>query len=113
MKFTHLLGAAIVLFAATSFAHDLTYIGPIKSQESKSVKVDLPAGRLTIEVTSSNADTKFDCWFAAPYGGVTDVQKDTHKCLRNFIIQSDSTMNVSVYNLGKESDYRIWVHDTL
>jgi hypothetical protein len=106
------LVAAVILLATTVFAHDLSYLGPIKAGATKTVKVDLPAGRLTVEVTSSSAETKFNCQFSYSYGGVVDEQRDTHKCLRNFLVQSDSSMSVSVTNLGKESDYKIWVHDT-
>lgn len=107
------LGTALVLLATTAFAHDLTYFGPIKAGATKTVKVDLPVGKLTVEITSSSLDTKFNCQFSySSYGGVVDEQRDTHKCLRNFIVQSDSSMNVSVTNLDKDSDYRIWVHDT-
>jgi hypothetical protein len=112
MKLTSLLGAALVLFATTAFAHDLTYFGPIKAKETKTVKVDLPAGKLTIEVTSSGTDTKFNCQFSSSYGGVVFEQLNVTKCLGNVVAQSDSSMNLTVTNLGKDSDYRIWVHDT-
>lgn len=112
MKLTTLLGAAVVLISATAFAHDIGYICPIKSKETKTVKVDLPAGKLTVEVTASVPNTTFNCQFSSTYGGVVDEQKNTQKCLRNFIVQSDSSMNVSVTNLGKDADYRVWVHDT-
>lgn len=112
MKLASLLGAAIVLCATTALAHDLTYTGPIKSGETKSVKVNLPDGKMTVEVFSPNVETKFNCQFSYTYGGVVDEQKNTPKCLRNFIVQSENTMVVSLTNLGKDSDYRIWVHDT-
>ena len=111
MKLTSLLGVAVVLLATTAFAHDLTYLGPIRSRETKTVKVDLPPGKLTIEITSSGTDTKFNCQFSASYGIVFE-QLNVIKCLGNVVTQSDSSMNVSVTNLGKDSDYRIWVHDT-
>ena len=112
MKLTHLLGAAIVLFASTASAHDLTYTGPIKEHETKNIKVELPAGKLTVEVFSSGGDTKFNCSFATSYAGVVFVQNNTPKCVGNVVMTSDSSMMVTVTNLSKESDYKIWVHDT-
>jgi hypothetical protein len=113
MKLTSLtLGAAFVLLATTAFAHDLTYLGPIRAKETKTVKVDLPPGKLTIEVTSSGTNTKFNCQFSTNYGGVVFEQLNVSKCLGNVVVQSDSSINVGVTNLGSDSDYRIWVHDT-
>jgi hypothetical protein len=112
MKFPTIITAAILLVSATAFAHDLTYLGPIKANETKNVRVEIPAGKLTVEVYSSSPDTKFNCQFQTGYGGVVFEQVDTHRCVGRFVTQSDATMNVGVHNLGKDSDYKIWVHDS-
>ncbi len=111
MKFTSLLGVSLVLFATTAFAHDLTYVGPIKTGETKNVKVELPVGKLTVEVYSSFPDTKFNCQFQAGYGGIVFEQTNTSRCVSRVVIQSETTMSVSVKNLSKDADYKIWVHD--
>jgi len=110
MKFSAMFTAAILLVSATALAHDLTYMGPIKSNETKNVKVELPAGKLAIEVYSTSPDTKFNCQFQATYGVVFE-QLNTSRCVGRTVTQSDTTLNVSVHNLGKDSDYKIWVHD--
>lgn len=112
MKLSSLIGAAIVLVATTAFAYDLTYLGPIKAHETKSVKVDLPAGKLTVEVYSTFPETRFNCDFSTNYGSVVFVQRNTPRCVGNVVMQSDASMTVSVTNLGKDSEYKIWVHDT-
>lgn len=112
MKLSALLGAAIVLFSTFALAHDLTYMGPIKAGETKTVKVEVPSGRLTVEVFSSFPDTKFNCQFQSGYAGIIFEQTNTSKCVGKIVNQSDTTMSVSVKNLGKDSDYKIWVHDS-
>lgn len=112
MKFTALFGAALALFSTVALAHDLTYMGPIKANETKSVKVELPAGKLTVEVFSSSPETKFNCQFQSGYGSVVFEQTNTHRCVGKVVTQSESTLNVSVKNLGMDSDYKIWVHDS-
>lgn len=111
MKISTIIGAAILFVSSAALAHDLTYMGPIKTNETKNVKVELPAGKLTIEVFSSSPETKFNCQFQSGYGGIIFEQTDTHKCINRVSVESNSTLNVGVKNLGKDSDYKIWVHD--
>lgn len=111
MKFTSLIGAAILFVSSVALAHDLTYLGPIKANETKTVKVELPAGKLVVEVFSSSPETKFNCQFQSGYGGVVFEQTGVSRCVSRTTTQSDTTLQVSVKNLGKDSDYRIWVHD--
>ena len=111
MKLSALLSSAFVLFATSALAHDLTYLGPIKAGETKTVKVEVPAGKLTVEVYSSFPDTKFNCQFQAGYAGIIFEHTNTSRCVSKISNQSDTTMSVSVKNLGKDSDYKIWVHD--
>lgn len=111
MKISTLFGIAVLLFATSALAYDLTYLGPIKAKESKTVRVELPRGPLTLEVSSSFKDTKFNCQFSASYGGVVFEQNNTDRCIANVNSTSDNSMSVTVTNLGKDSDYRIWVHD--
>lgn len=110
MKFYGIITATILLVSATALAHDLTYMGPIKSNETKNVKVELPAGKLAIEVYSTSPDTKYNCQFQVAYGVVFE-QTNTSRCVGKTVTQSDTTLNISVKNLGKDSDYKIWVHD--
>lgn len=112
MKFPAIITAAILFVSATAFAHDLTYLGPIKANETKNVRVELPVGKITVEVYSSSPDTKFNCQFQTGYGGVVSEQVDTHRCVSRFVTQTDATLSVSVKNLGNDSDYKIWVHDS-
>ncbi len=112
MKISALFGVAVALLSTVALAHDLTYMGPIKANETKTVKVELPAGKLTIEVYSSSPSTKFNCQFQSGYGSVVFEQANTYRCVGRVLIQSDSTLNVSVKNLGADSDYKIWVHDS-
>lgn len=112
MKFTAIIAAALLFVSATAMAHDLTYFGPIKANEIKNVKVELPIGKLTIEVFSSSPETKFNCQFQSGYGGVVFEQTDTHRCIGKTVTQSDTSLTVTVKNLGKDSDYKIWVHDS-
>ena len=111
MKISTIFATAILLVSTTALAHDLTYLGPIKAKETKSVKVELPVGKLTVEVYSSFPDTKFNCQFQAGYGGVVFEQTNVSRCVSKLTIRSETTMSVSVQNLGKDSDYKIWVHD--
>lgn len=111
MKITTMIGAAILFVSSVALAHDLTYLGPIKANETKNVKVELPTGKLTIEVTSSSPETRFNCQFQSGYGGVVFEQTNTDKCIGKTVTQSDTSLTVSVKNLGKDSDYKIWVHD--
>lgn len=111
MKLSSIIGATILFISAVALAHDLTYLGPIKANETKNVKVELPAGKLAIEVFSSSPETKFNCQFQSGYGGVVFEQTNTPRCVGKVVIQSDNSMIVSVKNLGKDSDYKIWVHD--
>lgn len=112
MKLSTLFGAALVLFSTAALAHDLTYMGPIKANETKNVKVELPAGKLTVEVFSSSPETKFNCQFQTGYGSPVFEQTNTSRCVGRLVNQSDTTMSVSVRNLGRDSDYKIWVHDS-
>ncbi len=112
MKISSIIAAAILLVTTTALAHDLTYMGPIKANETKTVKVEIPSGRLTVEVYSSSPDTKFNCQFQTGYGGIVFEQTNTSRCVGRLVNQSDATMSVSVRNLGKDSDYKIWVHDS-
>lgn len=111
MKISAIIGAAILLVSSVAFAHDLTYLGPIKSNETKNVRVELPAGKLTIEVYSSSPETKFNCQFQSGYGSAVLEQTNTYRCVSKFVTQSDTTLMVSVKNLSKDSDFKIWVHD--
>lgn len=111
MKIFTTIAASILLFSSAAFAHDLTYMGPIKANETKTVKVELPAGKLTVEVFSSSSDTNFNCQFQSGYSSVVFEQTNTRKCTIGVSNNSDNTMTVSVKNLGKDSDYKIWVHD--
>jgi len=111
MKISTIIGAAILLISSTALAHDLTYMGPIKANETKNVKIELPTGKLTVEVFSSSTETKFNCQFQSGYGGIVYEQTNVYKCITHVATQSDTTMTVSVKNLGKDSDYKIWVHD--
>ena len=111
MKFSTLFGVAALTFATSALAHDLTYMGPIKSKETKSVRVEIPGNsKLAVEVFSTY-DTKFNCQFSASYGGVIFEQTDTARCVTKVTTSSDTSMTVNVTNLGKDADYRIWVHD--
>ena len=111
MKLPSIIGAAILFVSSVALAHDLTYLGPIKANETKNVKIELPAGKLAIEVFSSSPETKFNCQFQSGYGGVVFEQTNTPRCVGKVVIQSDNSMIVSVKNLGADSDYKIWVHD--
>lgn len=110
MKYISTIILAILLVTTPAFAHDLTYYGPLKAKESKSVNVDLPAGKLTIEVFSTTG-AKLDCKFVAL--GVAFEQNNSPKCLVNVNVVSTGHIAVEVSNPeNKESDYKIWVHDT-
>lgn len=111
MKLSALFGVAIVFLSATALAYDLTYLGPIKAKETKVIKVELPAGKLAVDVTSDDEGTHFNCQFASTYGGVVFEQNNVTKCVANVNTQSDTSMTVSVTNLGKDSSYKIRVHD--
>ncbi len=111
MKLSALIGAAIVLFATTAFAYDLTYLSPIKAKETKAIKVDLPAGKLKVEVFSDDSDSKFNCQFTTIYGGIVFEQTNVVKCSVNVDVQNDTTMTATVTNLGKDTQAKIWVHN--
>lgn len=111
MKLSALFGVAIVFLSATALAYDLTYLGPIKAKETKAVRVDLPTGKLAVEVTSDDEVTRFNCQFASTYGGVVFEQNNVARCFTNVNTQSDTSMTVSVTNLGKDSSYKIRVRD--
>jgi len=106
-----LIALSIVFVTGAAFAHDLTYLGPIKNKESVSLKLELPKGELTVEVFSSDKDTKFNCDFGFTYGEVVLEQTNTSKCFGNFNVTSHSAMLMKVTNLSKDSDYKIWVHN--
>lgn len=110
MKLSALFGVAIVLFSTVASAYDLTYLGPIKSRETKSVKVELPVGKLAIDVSSDDSDTKFNCQFSSAYG-IMFEQNNVAKCSANVSVTSDTSMTVSVTNLSKDTHYKIWVHN--
>lgn len=111
MKLSALFGVAIVFLSATALAYDLTYLGPIKSKETKSVKVELPTGKFAVEVSSEDAATRFNCQFTSSYGGVTFEENNVAKCFTNVVTQNDTSMTVNVTNLTADSSYRIWVRD--
>lgn len=112
MKTSALFGVALALFSTAALAHDLTYMGQLKASETKTVKVELPAGKLTVEVFSSSPETKFNCQFQSGYGSVIFEQTNTPKCVGKIVTQSDTSLQVSVKNLGKDTDFKIWVHDS-
>jgi hypothetical protein len=111
MKLASLLTVAALCVALPAMAYDLTYMGPIKSKETKSVKVHLPDCKSQVEVWSS--DGKISCQFAtATYGGVVVEQNNVARCNIIPIVKGDTDIVVNVTNLeNKDSDYRIWVHD--
>lgn len=110
IKFISTIILAILLVTVPAFAHDLTYYGPLKAKETKAINVDLPAGKLTIEIFSTTG-SKLDCRFVAL--GVAFEQNNTPKCTVNLNVASTGHIEVQVYNPeNKESDYKIWVHDT-
>jgi hypothetical protein len=113
MKLSSLLAAAVLLVAGTALAYDLTYLGPIKTKETKTVKVRLPDGKSKIEVWSPSGNGKVTCRFAtATYGGVVVEQSNVDRCIILPIVSGETDITVSVTNLeNKDSDYRIWVHD--
>lgn len=112
MKLTNLLIAAVLTFASSALAYDLSYLGPIKAKETKSIKVHLPVGKTQIEVWSPSDGGKITCRFGTSLYGVVLEQSNTAKCTINPVVKDETDMTVDVTNLeNKDSDYRIWVHD--
>lgn len=110
MKFSSLFVIAGLLIAAPALAYDLTYMGPVKAKETKTVKVHLPDGKSQIEVWTD--DGKVSCQFAtSTYGGVVVEQNEVSRCNIVPVVKGETDIMVSVTNLGKDSNYRIWVHD--
>lgn len=112
MKLISSIVLAALLVAVPAFAYDLSYIGPIKAKETKSVNVFLPDGKSRVDVSSGGAATKFNCKFqTASYGGVVLEQNNTAKCSILPVVRGDTQIVVTLTNLGSDSDYKIWVHD--
>ena len=110
MKLISLLTVAALCVAVPALAYDLTYMGPIKAKESKTIKVHLPDGKSQVEVWT---DGKISCSFAtASYGGVTVEQNDVARCNLVPVVSGETDVTVKVTNLeSKDTQYRIWVHD--
>lgn len=113
MKFINLIVLAALCITTPALAYDMSYIGPIKSKETKSIKVHLPDGKSRIEVWSPNGNGKLTCKFAtASYGGMEFEQTNTTKCVINPLVKNNLEIIISITNLeNKDSDWRIWVHD--
>jgi hypothetical protein len=113
MKLSSLFVVAALCVAAPALAYDLTYLGPIKAKETKSIKVHLPEGKSKVEIWSPSDNGKVTCQFGtATYGGVVVEQSNVSRCVILPAVSSETDITVSVTNLeNKDSDYRIWVHD--
>jgi len=107
------LATVAVLFLALP-AYDMSYMGPIKAKETKQVKIHLPSGRSTVEVWEPTDNGKLDCKFAtSAYSGIEVEQDNTNKCIISFDVKDDTDYMVKISNLEvKDSNWRIWVHDT-
>lgn len=112
MKLISLIGVAALFVATSAFAYDMSYMGPIKAKETKSIKIHLPAGKSIVEVWSPGGNSKFNCQFAASAYGVEFEQTNTTKCLINPLVKDDMDIQVNITNLeASQTDWRIWVHD--
>jgi hypothetical protein len=108
---TKFISLILLLLSGMAIAHDMTYSGPIKRNESVSVKLELPQGELVIDVASSDQNTKFNCDFGFAWGEVVLEQHGVSKCYGNFNVAAYSHMLMKITNLSGDSNYKIWVRN--
>lgn len=108
MKFYSIIIVFVILIAAPALAYDLTYFGPLKAKEARSLEIQIPKGKSIIDVSSTN-DSPLNCKFGTSFG-LSVLQNN--KCKLYVLSDSLSHMSVEISNpLDKSSDYKIWVHD--
>jgi len=116
MKFTTVIGAAIIFISGTALAYSYDVTKPdvlIKAHQTSPVVVQLPVGNSTVEVWSTGEE-KISCTFLDPGTDKSIHDGDTKRCVRRIINQgAPSNMVAKISNDGNQDlNVRIWVHDT-
>lgn len=113
MKFTTIIGTAILFISSTALAYDMTSLLTVKANQSNESVVSLPEGRSTVEVWSTGGE-KISCVFIdRSNGAVAYESKDTTRCVGRADLSLPAHMLAKITNNGnKDLDIRIWVHDT-
>lgn len=112
MKFPTILGAAVLFIASTAMAYDMTYMSSLNPRETKSVAINLPAGKSMTEVWGTNGET-ISCTFIDPGTGNAAYQaKNVQRCVGRADLSLPSNLTVKITNSDMKSfEFRIWVHD--
>jgi len=108
------LFAYIFTVAMVALYTDTTYLGTLKSQDSKILVLDLPEGTTSIEVFNPNDDSKLNCSFTdlgTEFIGLE--QNKVTRCTGRVNNKQPLKLEVSFTNLAdKVIDYRVIVKTT-
>jgi hypothetical protein len=110
MKFLSALIATVALTVSTTAlaSNDWTMIGQLKANETKPVKVMIPAGDLTIEVFSDQGGVEFTCQFYDASGNLGLEQHHAVRCVGNVNSLRHSYLTVKITNeQNKPVGYRL------
>lgn len=109
-----ILSTSILLVSASAFAvEDLTILGALKAKQSVTRKVYLQEGKNTLEVFTGDA-SRISCAFPLEgYSSVSVENTKTTRCVGNLTVSRPLTLDVRVSNEeNKDTEYRIWIHET-
>lgn len=113
-KIIAILGASLLLISASAYAvEDLTILGALKANQSVTRKVFLQEGKNTLEVFTGD-NSKISCAFILEgYSTISVENNKTTRCVGNIALTRPLTLDVRVSNEeNKDTDYRIWIHET-
>lgn len=114
MKFSTIIGAAIVFFSTTALAAawDMTYITHAKAGEVKELPLMIPSGKSQTDVWSSDGSPVSCVFIDKGTGNVAYEAKNVSRCVGTADLALPVTVRAQVTNNGtREAEIRIWVRE--
>lgn len=113
MKFSTIIGAAIVFFSTTALAAwDMTYIIHPKAGEVKELPLVIPTGKSQTDVWSSDGSPVSCVFIDKGTGNVAYEAKNVSRCVGTADLALPANVRAQVTNNGtRETEIRIWVRE--
>lgn len=112
MKFSTIIGAAIVFFSTTALAAawDMMYITHAKAGEVKELPLVIPSGKSQTDVWSDDGSPVSCVFVDKGTGNVAFEAKNVSRCVGTANLALPANVRAQVTNNGsKEAELRIWV----